>query len=180
MTYDIRQKYFESRHIQEFLGIDKNQLFHWVQTKRLIEPAKVGKGRGGRSQFSFANLLDLALIKELSEFGVELNALKMIIEGKAIVIVQDKDNPKKGVITKGRSTCEIFKEKREKYEKVNLYLSIYLKDKSYHYHYWSGQEGGSLIEESVIPENNWLPKTTLTINIVNLILDLEEKTGVKI
>ena len=52
----------ESRHIIEFLDVNKDQLFHWVKTKGLVKPHVEGKGRGGRSKFSFENLLDLVLI----------------------------------------------------------------------------------------------------------------------
>ena len=70
---------YESRHVKEFLGINKNQLFHWLKTKRLMRPILLGEGRGGRTKFSIDDLLTLSLIKEINEFGIELNTLKKIM-----------------------------------------------------------------------------------------------------
>jgi len=70
---------YESRHIKEFLGIDKNRLFHWIQTKRLMRPILLGEGRGGRTKFSIDDLLNLSLIEKINNFGIELNTLKKIM-----------------------------------------------------------------------------------------------------
>ena len=90
---------FESKHIQELIGIDKNRLFFWVQTKGLICPEQQGRGRGGCSRFSFGNLLDIALIKELRDFGINFNEIKKILQvskgtGCLIVTQGEKENPK--------------------------------------------------------------------------------------
>lgn len=77
-AYDMSQTY-ESRHIKEFLGINKNQLFHWIQTKKLLRPIVLGEGRGGRTKFSIDNILTLALIKIINGYGIELNNLKKIM-----------------------------------------------------------------------------------------------------
>ena len=77
MSYEIR-KIFESRHVFKYLGINKDQLHHWVKTKRLIKPAIEGIGRGRRNKFSFENLLCLALIKDLVRFGIELRTIEAI------------------------------------------------------------------------------------------------------
>ena len=70
---------YESRHVKEFLGIDKNQLFHWLKTKTLMRPILLGEGRGRRTKFSIDDLLTLSLIKEINDFGIELNTLKKIM-----------------------------------------------------------------------------------------------------
>lgn len=77
-AYDMSQTY-ESRHVKEFLGIDKNQLFHWTQTKKLMRPILLGEGRGGRTKFSLDDLLTLSLINKINDFGIELNTLKIIM-----------------------------------------------------------------------------------------------------
>jgi DNA-binding transcriptional MerR regulator len=78
ITYDMSQLY-ESRHVKEFLGINKNQLFHWIQTKKLMRPAVMGEGRGRRTQFSLDDLLTLTLIKSVYDFGIELNTIKKLM-----------------------------------------------------------------------------------------------------
>ena len=76
--YDMSELY-EARHVRQFLGIDKNQLFHWTQTKKLMRPILLGEGRGGRTKFSIDDLLTLSLIKKINDFGIELNTLKKIM-----------------------------------------------------------------------------------------------------
>jgi len=78
IAYDMSQTY-ESRHVKEFLGINKNRLFHWIQTKKLMRPIVLGEGRGGRTKFSIDDLLTLSLIEEINNFGIELNTLKKIM-----------------------------------------------------------------------------------------------------
>ena len=70
---------YESRHVREFLHINKNQLFHWIQTKKLMRPVVLGEGRGRRSQFSLDDLLTLSLIKTINDFGTELNIIRKIM-----------------------------------------------------------------------------------------------------
>lgn len=70
--------YLESRHIQDILDISKDQLLHWVKTMRLVKPIVTGKGRGGRSKFSFKNLLEIAIVKEMLNFGLDLNSIVKI------------------------------------------------------------------------------------------------------
>jgi len=75
----VMAQIYESRHVKEFLGIDKNQLFHWLKTKTLMRPILLGEGRGRRTKFSIDDLLTLSLIKEINDFGIELNTLKKIM-----------------------------------------------------------------------------------------------------
>lgn len=82
---------YESRHIKKYLGINKNQLYHWIQTKRLVKPAVLGTGRGGRSKFTFEDLLNLSLVKELYEFGLDLNLIKKILEKRKEAEFPDDD-----------------------------------------------------------------------------------------
>lgn len=77
-AYDISQTY-ESRHVKEFLGINKNQLFHWIKTKKLMRPVMTGEGRGRRTRFSLDDLLTLSLIQAVHGFGIELNIVRKIM-----------------------------------------------------------------------------------------------------
>ena len=80
MTEYVRDKSYEARDIHRLLNIDGNRLFYWWKTLRLVTPEiEKGRGRGSRSRFSFNNLLELALIKTLLEFGFELNSVTEIM-----------------------------------------------------------------------------------------------------
>lgn len=92
MTQAISQLY-EARHIEQFLGIDRNQLYHWVVTKRMVQPEIVGKGRGGRSKFSVKNLLFLSLIQELVLMGLDLNFIFEIVSTRQAI---NPEEAKKG------------------------------------------------------------------------------------
>jgi hypothetical protein len=84
MSYPNRQDYFEARDIERLLNINKDQLYHWVKLRRLIIPeVEEGQGRGGRSKFSFKNLLDLSLIKDLYELKFEFIRIHNIMKTKA-------------------------------------------------------------------------------------------------
>jgi len=163
--------YFESRHIQDILGIDKNKLFFWTQTKQLLKPEIEEKGRGGRSKFSFVNLLNLALIKELSEFGIELNAIKNILKAKQPVFLADEGIHKKPVITRGRTPWEVLK--KEKQPGRSLYLCIAKKENKY---FWSYRiEEDMVIEENISFEQGWNPVTVLIIDLTQIEQNLKDK-----
>lgn len=72
-------KLYGATEIQKLLNINRNKLFFWTQTKRLVVPMKEVRGSGKGNKFSFKNLLDLALIKKLDDSGYELNAIQIII-----------------------------------------------------------------------------------------------------
>lgn len=134
ITYDISQTY-ESRHIKKFLGIDKNQLFHWTQSKKLMRPTYLGEGRGGRSKFSLDDLLTLALIMKINDFGVELNTLKKImmsferVEFQSITYKKDDRGPGfredvKNKFEPGALIWDYYRTDREFFSRVGYSLEI--------------------------------------------------------
>jgi DNA-binding transcriptional MerR regulator len=77
MVQDLSHKQFTAKDIYEIFGIDKNKLFHWINTHRLLKPdIEEGSGRGRRRVFSRNNLLELNIIKKMQEYGIELSAIK--------------------------------------------------------------------------------------------------------
>ncbi len=85
MRTAIRQ-YFEVRDIIELLKISKDQAYHWVKLKGLVKPEiEEGRGRGGRSKFSFKNLLQLLLIKELYDLKFDFYQIQHIMSLEAIL-----------------------------------------------------------------------------------------------
>ena len=75
----ISNEQYEARHINDILGISRNQLFFWVKTHRLVTPDfEQGIGTGNRNRFSRKNLLEMMIIKELSSFGIDLRNIELI------------------------------------------------------------------------------------------------------
>jgi DNA-binding transcriptional MerR regulator len=84
MAYENSQKHFRAKDIERLLNINKDQLYHWVKLKRLIKPEiEEGFGRGGRNKFSFKNLLDLSLIKDLYELRFDFYQITQIMKTTA-------------------------------------------------------------------------------------------------
>ena len=88
MAHNLSQKQFAAKDVYRILGVDKNRLFHWINTHRLLEPAiDEGGGRGNRRRFSRNNLLELAIIRELHHYGIDLRIvqqIKKILDGEKI------------------------------------------------------------------------------------------------
>lgn len=77
----LSSKHFEARDIKAILDIDKNKLFYWIKTHRLLKPEiEEASGTGSKAKFSLKNLLEIAMIKEMINFGFELKAIKEIKE----------------------------------------------------------------------------------------------------
>ena len=71
---------FQAKDIHKLLGIDKNKLFYWIKTHRLLKPEiELASGTGSRSKFSLKNLLELATVKELLSLGFDLSSIKKIM-----------------------------------------------------------------------------------------------------
>jgi len=70
---------FEARDIQRLLGINRNRLFYWTHTHRLLVPGiAAADGTGKRAIFSAKNLVELAVMKALVDFGTDLRSIKII------------------------------------------------------------------------------------------------------
>lgn len=69
---------YEAKDIKALLGVDRNRLFYWLRTYRLLEPAERSGGTGRRGKFSFTNLLELALIYDMERFGLDLDTIKLM------------------------------------------------------------------------------------------------------
>jgi hypothetical protein len=81
MGYRLSNNQFEARDIQRLLGINRNQLFYWTHTHRFLVPEIAeADGTGKRAKFSVKNLVELAFIKALVEFGTDLRSTKNIKE----------------------------------------------------------------------------------------------------
>lgn len=81
-------KQYGAMDIQRILGISRNKLFFWTRTKNLVKPdIREVRGTGRGNLFSFKNLLDIALIKNLDDAGYELNAIQwFILPGDYLIV----------------------------------------------------------------------------------------------
>jgi len=187
MSDDIihKIKYFESRHIRKILGINKDQLLHWTLTRRLIKPAIEGVGRGGRSQFTFKNLFFLALIKELSIFGLDLRIIKEIIGLKQLYPpIKISDIGKKECKTKDLDIYDYVKKYSEDKGFKDFVLNIShfgefekFKEASGKW-FWFIFPADKYFSSSHSGED-YLEKSSLQIFLSQIIRELEEKTGEK-
>jgi hypothetical protein len=88
MAHDLSQKQFTAKDIYRILTIDKNRLFHWINTHQLLKPdIETGGGRGNKRIFSVKNLLELAIVYQLHQYGIELRMVqkvKMLIDNMYI------------------------------------------------------------------------------------------------
>lgn len=79
MVHDISQQGYSAKEVYKLLGVNKNQLFHWINTHRLLRPdIDEGGGRGKKRVLSRNNLLELALIKQLLQYKIDLKLIKKI------------------------------------------------------------------------------------------------------
>ncbi len=192
-------QYFESRQIYKYLGINKNQLFHWVQTKELMQPAVLGIGRGGRSQFTFDDLLDLALIKELFDFGFDLKIVKEIMKKIESPDFPDDDYEERkktwglvGSKFKYRKFIwEYYRKNKSRLNKQGYTLEIYMDDNGINISKMSGEKLIHFVKACVIPSekekvgnknkisrgksNN--SNVIIIVNLLSIAMELENKIG---
>ena len=114
--------------------------------------------------------------KELATFGLELNAIKDILQGVGMTWRADSTDY---VLDKGRTPWEIFKENRKSYLKSGLLLEIIKIKNDYYRAYMDGNQKawieGNWPKEQVSP-----PIARLLIDLSQLVTELEEKTGIKL
>ena len=72
---------FESRNVVSLVGVSERELRHWADRGIVVPDIADAVGRPGvRRQYSFENLLQAAIIKELLRQGINLHeAAKMLI-----------------------------------------------------------------------------------------------------
>ena len=70
---------YSSKEVQKKADVSKIQLIHWSQSGVII-PADDARGRGNRRKYSFQNLVEASICKELNSFRVESNSIKALLE----------------------------------------------------------------------------------------------------
>lgn len=73
------EKTYSSSEIQRIAKITKMQAIHWTQTG-VITPLQDAKGRGSRRIYSWQNLIELMVCRELNKYNVERSLMKRVID----------------------------------------------------------------------------------------------------
>jgi len=183
----LYRKWYMAKDIMNLLGVSSGQLFHWGRTWGLIKPDVKARGRAFKDKYSFRNLLDIALIKELNDLGFEPSKIKEIM-------APFRKGPwmKKGMkgtildyYKAGREDSEEYIDEKETwepypgYDKDALYILI---EKKADGDYSLGLPGNikhifGLVANSMKILQSDAPKTNIIINLSAIVKELEEKTG---
>lgn len=70
---------YGSTEIQRLAKISKMQAIHWTQIGAVI-PFRDAKGRGSRRMYSWQNLIEMLICRELNKFTVETRVMVGILE----------------------------------------------------------------------------------------------------
>jgi len=79
MADRLNNKQFTAKDIKNILGIDRNKLFYWIKTYRMLKPEiEEALGTGKTSKYSLKNLFELSIINELLKSGFDMKTTKKI------------------------------------------------------------------------------------------------------
>lgn len=153
----------------------------------MIKPDIKSEGRAHKDKYSLKNLLDIALIKELYQFGFEPSQIKNIIQ-------PFRDNPE--VPEEYKDVWSYFKTGREEesewldeedsylvpgYEKAGCLLLIYKEGEEYFLHIGNNDKVLNHIkEENLKSEERGASRSMLIVNLLKIAKELEEDTGEKL
>lgn len=72
------QDEYRSKDIQRIAKVSKDKLVHWTRIG-IIEPIQNAEGRGARRVYSYRNLIEAMICRELNQFHVETQTLRVVI-----------------------------------------------------------------------------------------------------
>lgn len=72
------EKTYSSSDIQKIAKITKIQAIHWTQTE-IITPLKNARGRGSRRLYSWGNIIEMMVCRELNKYNIERFLMKKVI-----------------------------------------------------------------------------------------------------
>jgi len=70
---------YRSKEIQRLIKVSNKQLTHW-SSKGAISPLEDAEGRGKRRLYSWQNLIEAMICRELSRYVVEVDFMKHMLE----------------------------------------------------------------------------------------------------
>ena len=125
MSADRRDEGFAGQRAAEVVGITYRQLDYWARTDLVRPSLRDAAGSGSRRQYSYADLLELKVIKTLLDAGIKLEKVRkvfaylkenvgadvtsanLVIQGGTVVLVQD-DGELIDVVNKGQGVLSIL------------------------------------------------------------------------
>ena len=75
-----RKREFLNRDVAQILGISQRRIIGLTE-KSIVVPLKEAAGAGYKRQYDYASLLELSIYKSLSQFGLNINAIKKMLWG---------------------------------------------------------------------------------------------------
>lgn len=188
-THDTSRKWFTAKDIKNYLNITNSQLYHWSRVWGLVTPELKAEGRAHKDKYSFINLLDLALIKYLNEFGFEPGQLKKFINP----FPESSDAPEewKGSIWNyykdGRDDYDDMDDPNEGpytvpgYDSAGFFLLIFLHEGKYKSYRGSVEKVFSFIKDfNLKVEGKGDSTSLLIIDLAKIIRELESETGERV
>jgi DNA-binding transcriptional MerR regulator len=71
---------FGAKVVKEITGVSRMQLQHWDRTDIVRPSIKIGAGKGSRRVYSFKDLVQLKVAKQLREEGISLQKIRKALE----------------------------------------------------------------------------------------------------
>ena len=181
---EIIRRWYTAKDIRQLLGISSGQLFHWGQTWGLVIPEIEAPGRAFKDKYSFRNLLELALIKELNQFGFEPSQIKRILKHFDTELA-----PKEwrgsiwNFVRDGREDDASYEEESKKttifpgFDKAGCLILIYQDEGEYLAYPGDNKEVLDYIKRELEAKEGNLGKSFLIIDLLKILNELENKTG---
>jgi hypothetical protein len=180
--------FFAVTDVERFLGIDAGTLQQWVRRWKLVKPVIQDKGRVSKHRFSLENLATLSLLKILIGYQVDLSILGGLISN----ILYEKLDVREIKVRNGKTKFLLDPEKFNlwKYYKVDpehhkasgfyLLLSMPLngREKEIGYSFGDFDEMVALMKRMRKSRREFKDFAGIVvIDLIAIICDLEEKTG---
>ena len=71
---------FSGKKVTEIVGISYRQLDYWTRTELISPSIEKGEGSGSRRRYSYKDLLELRVIKNLIDGGIKVEKIRVIFE----------------------------------------------------------------------------------------------------
>ena len=71
---------FSGKKVTEIVGISYRQLDYWTRTELISHSIEKGEGSGSRRRYSYKDLLELRVIKNLIDGGIKVEKIREIFE----------------------------------------------------------------------------------------------------
>ncbi len=71
---------FGAKVVKDITGVSRMQLQHWDRTGIVRPSVKIGAGKGSRREYSFKDLVQLKVAKQLREEGISLQKIRKALE----------------------------------------------------------------------------------------------------